>query len=148
MMSTDFHNMLIVPIIFFFGINKQGKPENLNRSGRRRGVPNKFTELRRDLLETYHALGGGQWLVDFAKKYPKIFFKELADKIPMEIEQNSAHSPVEIAQMIVLINARLEAAKSCIDDDNYEIIPPAPAADSAAKLIEDTKKKAETDNKA
>ena len=57
-----------------------------NGSGRKKGVPNRFsTSMRMVILEAFHKRGGVGALVDWANENPTEFYKICARLIPVEV---------------------------------------------------------------
>jgi hypothetical protein len=65
-----------------------GAPENLTNAGKGRikGSHNKFTDLKREVLESYQQRGGVAWLT---KLPDNVFFGAIRDLLPKKIEQEN-----------------------------------------------------------
>jgi hypothetical protein len=57
------------------------RPEGV---GRKAGTPNKFTQLKQDLLDCVYELGGKKWIMDTAKTDPMALLKIIAGLLPRD----------------------------------------------------------------
>ena len=55
-------------------------------SGRKKGVPNKFTTLKDSFLNVYQELGGDKFLKQFAQDNPKEYIRLLGTMLPKDVQ--------------------------------------------------------------
>jgi hypothetical protein len=58
-----------------------------NPAGRKPGVPNKFTSLKKSFLNVFEQMGGDEALLDFAKSHKPLFYQMVTRLFPQEVEQ-------------------------------------------------------------
>ena len=71
---------------------------NLNRNGRPKGTPNKYTkELKEMILEALDHAGGAAYLCDQAEKNPSAFMTLIGKVLPMQVKaEHSGGTSLEV----------------------------------------------------
>ncbi len=88
-------------------MKNQGHIETLTNmgKGRPKGTPNKFTEIKKNILEVFNKLGGTDGMVKWARRNPTAFYRLVASLLPKSIELSGTDGkPLLPPQVIVTVN--------------------------------------------
>ena len=88
----------------------------LQRSGRKKGIPNKFTgDLREAIMNAFTKVGGEDYLVKVARQNPQVFCALLARILPLQLQaakDGGLQSPAsKFAETLELLRNRLGPAQ-------------------------------------
>ena len=89
--------------------------------------------IREDLLRSFYKVGGMNYLVELAYKYPKTYVSMLAKLVPSEINASVTHTTIDIKAIMAEAEARLSTG-----DSTQHMIDVTPdSAEPGAKVVID-----------
>ena len=71
-------------------------------AGSRKGIPNKFTNLRKSFLDAFEELGGVDGLVKWARdnRNRRDFYRMIAQMLPRHVEVNGGDHARQLAEIV------------------------------------------------
>ncbi len=96
-------------------MQERGRVENVSNMGRgrRKGVKNRFTNLRRAFLDAFQVSGGSEELARWASKprNQKDFYRMLSKMLPRDIEISSPEGEHKVLPSLEIANRLLTLVK-------------------------------------
>ena len=126
---------------------RKGHVETLTMMGRgrTRGTLNKFTEIKKNILDVFNKMGATEGMLKWARKNPTAFYRLVASLLPRSVEISGPEGiPLRIAEAVRLIEINIRKVEAegkahpalPIVEAKAEVSVLLPPAAAAGALIE------------